>query len=230
MSMARAILVDLDGVIRTWRSQADLDREREFGLPPGVIRRIAFAPERLMPAITGKIADPEWREQTTAELARQFPHADASGAMAWWSSSPGETIPEVVELLSASRQFGPVVLVTNATTRLPDDLNRLGLTALFDHVVSSAMVGVAKPAPGIFTAAIVAAGVDASASLFIDDLPANVAAARALGIPAHQYVGVEQLRVALYAHHCGVSSDLSQPSSALNARSKPDLFRPQSSR
>lgn len=56
MSMARALLVDLDGVIRSWRSQADLDREREFGLPPGVIRRIAFAPERLMPAITGKSA------------------------------------------------------------------------------------------------------------------------------------------------------------------------------
>lgn len=57
MSVARALLIDLDGVIRTWRSQEDPDRERGFGLPPGAIRRIAFAPEWLMPAITGQIAD-----------------------------------------------------------------------------------------------------------------------------------------------------------------------------
>lgn len=203
MLATRALLIDLDGVIRTWRSQEDPERERGFGFPPGAIRRVAFAPERLEPAITGQITDPEWRDRITAELARQFPQADAAGAMAWWSLSPGETAPQVVALVHAFRQFGPVVLVTNATTRLPDDLNRLGLTALFDRVVSSAMVGVAKPAPGIFIAALAAAGVDAADALFVDDLPANIAAAQALGMPAHQYVGVEELQAALLAHRDG---------------------------
>jgi HAD superfamily hydrolase (TIGR01509 family) len=200
MAVTRALLIDLDGVIRTWRSQEDPNREREFGLPPGAIAHIAFAPERLMPAITGQIADPVWRGQITAELARQFPQANAVGAMAWWSASPGETVPEVVELVRAFRQFGPVVLVTNATTRLPDDLSRLGLTTLFDHMISSAVVGVAKPAPAIFTAALAAAGVAAAETLFVDDFPTNVAAAQALGIPAQRYVGVAELQAVLFAH------------------------------
>lgn len=200
MFIAQALLIDLDGVIRTWRSQEDPEREAAFGLPPGAISRVAFAPEQLGPAITGQIADAVWREQVIAELARQFPHADTAGAMAWWSSSPGEVVPEVVELVRRFRTRGPVVLVTNATTRLAEDLNRLGLTSLFDRVVSSAAVGVAKPEAAIFTAALAASGVAAADALFVDDLPANIAAAQALGIPAHRYVGVDELRSALFAH------------------------------
>lgn len=200
MVVAQTLLIDLDGVIRTWRSQDDPEREAAFGLPPGAIRRVAFTPERVMPAITGQISDPVWRDQITAELARQFPHADTASAMEWWSSSPGEVVSEVVDLVRAFRTYGRVVLVTNATTRLPDDLRRLELTALFDQVVNSAVVGVAKPEPAIFAAALMAAGVAAADALFVDDLPANVAAAQALGIRAHQYVSVEALRLALLAH------------------------------
>jgi putative hydrolase of the HAD superfamily len=57
MIAIKALLIDLGGVIRTWRSQDDPDTERAYGLLPGAIRRVAFAPERLLPAITGRVTD-----------------------------------------------------------------------------------------------------------------------------------------------------------------------------
>lgn len=191
--MTRALLIDLDGVIRLWRSQEDPAAEAAFGLPPGTVRRVAFAPERLLPAITGRLADAAWRAQIGVEIARQFPGADAAGAVSWWSSPYGEVDGAVVDLVRACRQRAAVVLVTNATSRLPDDLRRLGLAGAFDHVINSSVVGAAKPEPAIFGAALAAAGVEAAEALFVDDTPGHVAAARGLGLAAHHYIGAARL-------------------------------------
>lgn len=197
--MIHALLIDLDGVIRHWRAQDDPAAEAGFGLPPGAIRRVAFAPERLLPAITGQVADPVWRGQIRDEIARQFPAADAAAAVSWWSSPYGEVDAEILELVSACRRRAPVVLVTNATSRLPDDLRRLGIAGAFDYVINSSMVGAAKPAPAIFAAALAAAGVAAAEALFIDDTPGHVEAARGMGLAAHHYTGAAGLREKLLA-------------------------------
>jgi putative hydrolase of the HAD superfamily len=198
--MIQALLIDLDGVIRTWRSQDDPEAERGFGLPAGAIRRAAFAPERLLPAITGQVADSIWREQVAAALARHFPGADAAGAVRWWSAMPGEVDRDVLELVAACQQRVCVVLVTNATSRLPDDLRHLGLDTAFDHVINSSAVGAAKPDAAIFAAALAAAGVDAPNALFVDDTPGHVAAARRLGICGYQYTNAARLREVLQGH------------------------------
>jgi putative hydrolase of the HAD superfamily len=90
-----------------------------------------------------------------------------------------------------------VALVSNATTRLEQDLARHELSTLAHVVVSSAQIGVAKPDPSfsIIAAERVAACVERC--LFIDDTPANVAAARGLGMIAVQYQRPEDLRAAL---------------------------------
>jgi putative hydrolase of the HAD superfamily len=197
--MIRALLIDLDGVIRTWRQQEDPAAEAGFGLPAGAIRRAAFAPERLLPVITGQIPDPVWRAQIRAELTRSFPEADAAGAVSWWSSPHGEVDAAVVELLRVCRRRAAVVLVTNATSRLPDDLRQLGITALFDHVVNSSVVGAAKPDPIIFSAALAAAGVAVADALFVDDTPGHVEAARRQGLAGYHFTEPAGLRDELQA-------------------------------
>ena len=62
-----AILVDLDGVIRHWKP-SDESIETAFSLPAGSIRRAAFSPEIVDLAITGAIADEEWRERIAEKL------------------------------------------------------------------------------------------------------------------------------------------------------------------
>lgn len=57
--------------------------------------------------------------------------------------------------------------------------------AWFDTLLSSAAIGVAKPNSGAYRAAAAALSLPLSQCAFVDDLPENVAAARALGMPAY---------------------------------------------
>ena len=83
----------------------------------------------------------------------------------------------------------PVVLVSNATTRLAADLAGLGIDGLVDHVVGSALAGVAKPDPRIYHLAAELAGVPVQRCLFVDDSAGNVEAARSLGMTGLHFDG-----------------------------------------
>ena len=54
-----------------------------------------------------------------------------------------------------------------------------------------------KPAAEIYQAAIELAGCEAGECFFVDDLPENVEAARALGLAGTVFSGVESLQAAL---------------------------------
>lgn len=73
-----------------------------------------------------------------------------------------------------------------------------GLKDLFDVVVSSARVGLAKPEPAIYQLTLQQLDVAPSEALFIDDQLRNTAAAEALGIPSIVFESPAQLRQELY--------------------------------
>lgn len=184
---AHGMLCDLDGVVRLWPAHVVVSAEKAAGLPPGSVHATAFAADLLPLAITGRISDEAWRAEVTNRLRVAYPEADAKGAVAGWSASPGVISQPVLDLLRQRRV--PVALVTNATTRLPDDLAALGLASEFDHIINSSRIGVAKPDPGIFTAALQALHLPADQVLFVDDDACHVAAARELGMRSYQFQG-----------------------------------------
>jgi HAD superfamily hydrolase (TIGR01509 family) len=61
-------------------------------------------------------------------------------------------------------------------------LERDGLHALFDDVVVSAEVGMAKPEPAIFRRAVDRLGLAPAECVFVDDWDQNVEAAREVGM------------------------------------------------
>jgi putative hydrolase of the HAD superfamily len=63
----------------------------------------------------------------------------------------------------------------------------------FSYHILSAEIKQLKPEPEIYESAIAACGFPADEILFIDDLPANVAAAADAGLHAVQFTGVEAL-------------------------------------
>jgi len=67
----------------------------------------------------------------------------------------------------------------------------------FDALVFSYEVGAMKPGPEIYRAAIEVSGCEPAECFFVDDLPENVEAARALGLAGTVFIGVESLQVAL---------------------------------
>lgn len=61
----------------------------------------------------------------------------------------------------------------------------------FSPAVFSCQVGLVKPEPGIFRHCLEVLGLPAEQTLFLDDMPVNVAAARGLGMHALEFHSVE---------------------------------------
>ncbi|WP_282206116.1 HAD family hydrolase [Kitasatospora fiedleri] len=194
-----AVLCDLDGVLRIWADLADVDRAHGFA--PGTVAGAAFRAERLLPAVTGRVSDGRWRAGVAEDLAAVCGSAErARAAVEDWGRQAFRVDAEVLALLAEVRRGVPVVLVSNGTDRLEDDLAALGLDAAVDAVVNSARVGAAKPDPRIYLAAAGRAGVPPQRCLFVDDTAGHLAAARDLGMHVHHHRGADGLRAAFDGH------------------------------
>jgi putative hydrolase of the HAD superfamily len=194
---ARALLIDLDGVIRQWDSPPVGAIEATYGLQPGAIAATAFAAGLLEGAILGRITDEAWRLAIVERLATRYHPQAAQEAVRAWSAPCGRVDEGVLSLVRVVRQRAPVCLVTNATTRLERDLEQLGIRHEFDAVVSSARVGAGKPDRRIFQAALAAVNTPAGRALFVDDTAGHVAAAQALGLQGHHFTARTHLKTAL---------------------------------
>jgi HAD superfamily hydrolase (TIGR01509 family) len=64
--------------------------------------------------------------------------------------------------------------------------------ACFEAGVFSARVGLVKPEPAIFELALRRFGLAAGDAIFVDDHPANIVAARAIGLRSVQFANAAQ--------------------------------------
>ena len=188
------MLTDFDGVVRHWPAAVTASIEDRHGLPRGSLAKTAFDPSVLDDAITGRLTDSEWRSEVARRLAAQTDAATARSAVAAWSAGRGVVDQAAVRVLQAARSVAALGLVTNATTRLDDDLARLGLSDSFDFVVNSSAVGCAKPSRCFYEHAARRCGCESEAVLFVDDRPENVDAAIAFGFHGHLHRDPETLR------------------------------------
>ena len=193
-----AVLCDIDGVLRHWPSDSVL--ESAHGLVPGAFRATAFAPERLLPAITGEVEDGRWRESVAEGLVAEghcASAAEARAVVARWSALRPRVDEDVLAMLQLAREVLPVVLVSNATTRLEADLEEQGLAEFSADLVNTSRLGFAKPDPRVYEFAARRAGVPAERCLFVDDTRENVEAARAAGMTAVHFREPGDLETAL---------------------------------
>lgn len=202
--MRTTLLIDLDGVLRRWPTEYKA-LEAQSLLPEGAIMRAAFERNRLDRVVTGKISDAAWRREIAQELSQRYPGSSALAAIEKWSESTGEINSEVLDLTKKVRPRCQVVLITNGTDRLHDDLYKLGLSSSFDSIVNSSEVGFAKPSPEIFRHALALAGAEPQSTHFVDDSRSHVEGARILGINSHHYQTPTELADFLAQH--GLWSD-----------------------
>ncbi|NEC07571.1 HAD-IA family hydrolase [Streptomyces sp. SID7909] len=193
-----AVLCDFDGVVRLWDPDGMAALDRRAGLPEGTLAAAAFRPALLDEAVTGRISDERWRQRVADSLAGDCGSAAAAQDLVrGWTALSGRVDADVLDLLTSLRTRVPVVLVSNATTRLEADLAALGLADAFDAVVNTARIGVAKPDHRVFEAAARTVGAEPRRCLFVDDTAGHVAAARDAGLTGHHYRGAGELRGAL---------------------------------
>jgi putative hydrolase of the HAD superfamily len=106
--------------------------------------------------------------------------------------------PTLRSLRSAGARL---VVVSNWDVSLHHVLDRLGIAALLDGIITSAEAGVRKPSPEIFAAALSIAGVAPAQALHVgDSIEEDVAGALAAGIKPvliarHEAAGATDVRV-----------------------------------
>jgi HAD superfamily hydrolase (TIGR01509 family) len=106
-----------------------------------------------------------------------------------WSSVADGAAESLVRLRQAGLRLG---VVSNSDGRVEEALEAAGLLAYFDVVIDSARVGVEKPDPRIFHAALSALNVSPADALFVGDLyEVDILGARAAGMDAVLLAGAE---------------------------------------
>lgn len=177
----RAIVFDFGGVL--WDMAWDVAREldRAHGLP----RSSVFESLYRCPAwaeIECGVGDPAaWTDGAHRELERRAGRALPRLHDEWRKAQT--LIQHNVEVVRALRPRFRCSLLSNADVSLRGRLEgELALHHLFDDIVVSAEVGMAKPTPAIFQLAADRLGLPLAACVFVDDWDQNVEAARALGM------------------------------------------------
>jgi putative hydrolase of the HAD superfamily len=189
---ARALLIDLDGVLRQWDPAVVAAVEQSYGLAPGTLLSTAMSWDLLRPAVAGELTDAQWMTVVASRLP--LPTDQATAAVEEWQRHRGFVDDEVLAFVRDVRAAGLLVgLATNATDRLRDDLAGLGLAKEFDAVISSWELKIHKPAPEFFARACAVLGVEPAWVLFVDDDDRTIRGARAAKLLAYRWTGPEGL-------------------------------------
>jgi putative hydrolase of the HAD superfamily len=190
-----ALLIDFDGVVRTFDPSINAKIEQRYGLEPGTVLDTALEWERLLPAITGRMTRPEWLATVADALADRVGGPQrAAELMEEWVVYPGVVAPEVLRFVRDVRAAGhPVALATNSTIEFREVLDSFGLTGEFDAVANSAEIGVHKPAKEYFIAACALVNTAPARCMLIDDTDRMIRGARAAGLSAYRYTAGDDL-------------------------------------
>jgi len=189
----RAVVFDLDGVIRHFDPEHVARIERDHALPAGSIESFAFASPVIDDVTTGRISRADW-------VRAIGEHVGSPSAAEAWGRQPFTPDPDVLALLDDLRAAGHTTAVlTNGTDGVPAEVASFGLPERVDAVFSSHEIGVTKPDVRAFQHVLDALGVDGPETFFTDDSERKLAGAVTLGMTVHHYTGVDGLRSALAA-------------------------------
>lgn len=191
MPPIRAVLFDLDGVIRHFNPENVASIEHNHGLDEGSIQAIAFAPDLIEQVTTGAITRREWVTRIGAELG----NAEAADA---WGSQPFHVDEQVIALVDELRASGiRTAILTNGTDTIPAEVASMNLGSHFETVFNSADIGWTKPDLRAFRYVLDALALAPEEVFFTDDSASKLVGAESLGMLTHHFIGVDGLRNAL---------------------------------
>ena len=199
MPQVKAVVFDVGGVLIEWD-------------PRHLYRKLFPGEPEAMERFLATVCTPSWNAEqdrgrpwkdAVAELSARYPeHADLIAAYdeRWEEMVPGP-VPGVPDVLDALQRAGvPCYALTNfSTDKFALACRRFAFLNAFDGLVVSGAEGVTKPEAKIFEVLVDRYQLQPSRTLFIDDQPANVAAADRLGLRTHHFVSAERLRADLGA-------------------------------
>ena len=183
----KGIIFDYGGVL--WDMRWDITRtlEQEHGLAERTIVETLYGSETWRQLEIGIGDRTAWLDESHVALekvaGRELPRLHRH-----WRDRQHLIAPNI-DLIRRLRPPYRTAVLSNADSTLVARLrDEHGIYDLFDEVVCSADVGLAKPEARIYALAAERVGLPADECVFIDDLDANVAGARHAGMSAIQFL------------------------------------------
>jgi putative hydrolase of the HAD superfamily len=181
--MLKAIVFDIGNVLLSF----DFEKTFRRVAPLCGVAASEIAPRLSQlkgPLESGQISSSLFLEKVVQELQYRGEMADLR--QAWQEIF--EPIEQTHDLVRRLHGRVPLYLLSN-TSDLHTEyfIPRYSVFEHFEDGVFSHEVGFSKPDPAIYHAAIGKFAIEPHATLFVDDLPENIAAAAALGFQTHHY-------------------------------------------
>ena len=166
-------------ILRTFDWRPRRRWERRLGIRPGGLAHLVFEGTVARRATVGQATI----EDVWQEIGDRYglTASERSALAADFFSGDGFD----QDLLSAIQALRPrlrTCLISNAWPGTRELLASASAADVFDLLVISAEIGLAKPGPAIYQRALEGLRVGAEAAVFIDDMPANLEAAKSLGM------------------------------------------------
>lgn len=196
MAEITTIFWDIGGVILTnaWDYEERARASEKFGLDPAVLT--ARHAELFADFETGRLDLKAYVERTVFYEPRPF----SMEAFVDFMKAQSAWLPGSEELLSGLAASGRYRMYALNNESLELNLHRImtfGLGRFFPVFFSSCFLGARKPNPAIFHVALEMIQQDPASCLFIDDRPANLEAARSVGLRALLCKGASDLTARL---------------------------------
>jgi 2-haloacid dehalogenase len=189
-----AIVFDLGGVLIDWD-------------PRYLYRSLFPGDETGMERFLAEVTTPDWNSEQDAGrpwaeavdlLAAEHPHHRELIEAYWrrWPETLGDALDGTVAILDELRGTGVRLFALSnwSGETFPLARPRYPFLNWFDGIVISGDEGVAKPDARVFHVLLDRHGLVPAETVFIDDAPANVEAAAALGMRAIRFTGADALR------------------------------------
>jgi epoxide hydrolase-like predicted phosphatase len=187
----KAVIFDMGGVIlRTEDQSPRQGLAEEYHLSLEELNNLVFYSETSTLAEVGRV--PEGQHWLKVFEAIKVPADEQRHFIEqfWAGDRVDSRLVDFIRELKAER---PVGLLSNAWSGTRSNLQeRYDFLSLFTAAIFSAEVGLRKPDPQIYHLILAQLNVAADESVFVDDFPANVRAARELGIHAVQFKKTDQ--------------------------------------
>lgn len=197
----KVLMVDVDGVLVHGRPSDGLPLftylERDLGLRLDVLQQ-AFFKTHWHDIVTGR---DELEPRLAEVLGTIAPQLSARTLIDYWFENDSRLDQTLLDDLAALRATGiKMFLATNQEhMRAAYLMDKLGLSSRFDGIFYSAMLGHQKPAAEFFQLATERLGIAAGEIGFIDDIEANIEAARQFSWKAMQWTPGTRLQDAIAA-------------------------------
>lgn len=175
-----AVFFDLGGVILRTEYQAPREHLAErLGLSYEELVKLVFDSESGRQASIGKVTDVQHWGAVAGKVGKTSAEIPSLRDEFFGGDVLDRSLLDLIRSLRPAHKTG---LISNAWLDLREYMRRNRFEDAFDAIVISAEVGLVKPDAAIYRRALDAAGVIAERSVMIDDMPANVRSAQALGM------------------------------------------------